>query len=84
MLFESVAKVVGKPATGVLLTGMGADGAQGMRWLKRAGAYTIAQDESTSVVWGMPREAIELGAADQVAPLGEIATHLIQRVAAQG
>ncbi len=68
VLFESVAEVAGARAVGALLTGMGADGAQGLLKMKRAGALTIAQDEAGSVVFGMPREAIELGAADRVLP----------------
>jgi two-component system chemotaxis response regulator CheB len=64
----------------VLLTGMGSDGAQGMLRLKRAGARTIAQDEATCVVYGMPREAIRLGAADCVLPLGQIAPAILAAV----
>jgi len=73
VLFESVAQSCGNAAVGVLLTGMGADGARGLRALRDVGAATIAQDEATSVVFGMPRSAIELDAAGQVLPLGEIA-----------
>jgi len=69
VLFGSVAEVAGGDAVGVLLTGMGADGAQGLLRMKQAGAWTIAQDEATCVVFGMPREAIRLGAAARVAPL---------------
>jgi two-component system chemotaxis response regulator CheB len=72
VLFRSVADAVGPRALGVILTGMGADGADGLLTMKRAGAVTIAQDESTSVVFGMPKEAIARKAADQVAPLGRI------------
>jgi two-component system chemotaxis response regulator CheB len=72
VLFLSVAEAVGREAVGVLLTGMGADGSQGLLALCRAGARTIAQDEATSVVFGMPREAIALGAAEQVLPLATI------------
>jgi len=68
-LFMSVAKFVGADATGVLMTGMGRDGAQGMLEMKKKGAYNIAQDEATSVIFGMPREAIELDATHEVAPL---------------
>jgi two-component system chemotaxis response regulator CheB len=69
VLFLSVAEAAGRHATGVLLTGMGADGAQGLLKMRQAGARTIAQNEATCVVFGMPREAIELGAAEQVLPL---------------
>ncbi|MGH9583110.1 MAG: protein-glutamate methylesterase/protein-glutamine glutaminase [Bryobacteraceae bacterium] len=78
VLFESVAATAGASAAGILLTGMGADGAQGMLKMKRAGAYTIAQDEATSVVFGMPREAIELGAVEAVLPLGAIADRALE------
>ncbi len=73
VLFESVARNVGADAIGVLLTGMGSDGADGLLEMRRAGAFTVAQDESTSVVFGMPREAIARGAADCILPLQEIA-----------
>ena len=72
-LFDSVNLVAGKLAMGVMLTGMGADGAQAMLRLKQAGAYTLAQDESTSVVWGMPGAAFKLGATDKLLPLDKIA-----------
>jgi two-component system chemotaxis response regulator CheB len=71
VLFESVAREIGPAAIGCLLTGMGRDGAEGLLAMKRAGATTFAQDEASSVVFGMPREAIRLGAADRVLPLGE-------------
>ena len=64
-----------------MLTGMGADGARGMLEMKQAEAFNIAQDEFTSVVFGMPREAIALGAVDQVLPLGQIPGSLLQRLA---
>jgi two-component system, chemotaxis family, protein-glutamate methylesterase/glutaminase len=80
VLFSSCARQLGKNAIGVLLTGMGADGAKGMLEMKVAEAYTIAQDEATCVVFGMPREAIQLGAVDQVLPLGRIPTALLQRL----
>jgi two-component system chemotaxis response regulator CheB len=69
VLFSSVAETAGNRAVGVLLTGMGADGSQGLLKMRQAGARTIAQDEATSVVFGMPREAIALGAAEQILPL---------------
>jgi two-component system chemotaxis response regulator CheB len=72
-LFESVAEFAGANAVGVLLTGMGADGAEGLLRMRNAGARTIAQDQATSVVWGMPGEAVKRGAAEFVLPLCSIA-----------
>jgi two-component system chemotaxis response regulator CheB len=72
VLFESVALISGKRALGVLLTGMGRDGAQGMLAMRQAGARCIAQDEASSVVWGMPGEAVRLGAAEFEFPLSQI------------
>ncbi|HXF76175.1 MAG TPA: CheB methylesterase domain-containing protein, partial [Methylomirabilota bacterium] len=72
VLFRSVAQSAGPNAIGVLLTGMGSDGAQGLLEMKQAGALTIAQDESSCVVFGMPKEAIERGAVDRVAALSRI------------
>lgn len=80
VLFNSVAEHAGANAIGVLLTGMGADGAKGLLEMKNAGAFTIAQDEETSVVFGMPKEAIKLGAAEKVVPLHEIPTTIIKRL----
>lgn len=79
-LFDSVAEHAGCNCTGILLTGMGRDGAQGLLKIHEAGGYTIAQDEASSVVWGMPKEAIDLGAADTILPLGDIVTHLRRRL----
>ena len=76
VLFESIAAELGGAAAGCLLTGMGRDGAAGLLALRRAGALTIAQDEASSVVYGMPREAALLGAAERVLPLGQIARAL--------
>ncbi|MDX2191703.1 MAG: CheB methylesterase domain-containing protein, partial [Gemmatimonadales bacterium] len=73
VLFASVARIAREHAIGVVLTGMGADGADGLLAMRRAGARTIAQDEATSVVWGMPGSAVRAGAAEQVLPLGRIA-----------
>jgi two-component system, chemotaxis family, protein-glutamate methylesterase/glutaminase len=81
VLFSSCASSMGKNAVGVLLTGMGADGARGVWEMNQAGAFNIAQDESTSVVFGMPREAILLSAVDKVLPLGEIPDALVERLA---
>ncbi|MBP8697027.1 MAG: chemotaxis response regulator protein-glutamate methylesterase, partial [Syntrophobacterales bacterium] len=78
VLFKSVAQVAGANAVGVILTGMGADGAAGMLEMKKAGARTIAQDESSCVVFGMPKEAIKLGGADKVLPLDQIAGELVR------
>ncbi|HBY63352.1 MAG TPA: chemotaxis response regulator protein-glutamate methylesterase [Solibacterales bacterium] len=78
VLFQSVARELGRDAAGVLLTGMGSDGAQGMLAMHKAGAFTIAQDEASCVVFGMPKEAIRLGAADSVLALDRIASHLVQ------
>lgn len=77
VMFSSVAEAAGSRSIGVLLTGMGSDGAQGLLRMKRAGAPTIAQDEATSVVFGMPREAIRLGAVDRVLPLPAIASAIV-------
>jgi two-component system chemotaxis response regulator CheB len=81
VLFSSCARSLGRNVVGVILTGMGADGARGMLEMKQADAFNIAQDESTSVVFGMPREAIQLNAVDQVLPLGQIPGALLQRLA---
>jgi two-component system, chemotaxis family, protein-glutamate methylesterase/glutaminase len=77
VLFESVAASAGRDAVGALMTGMGADGAEGLLKMKRAGAKTIAQDEASCVVFGMPREAIRLGAVDHVVPLKRIASEIL-------
>jgi two-component system chemotaxis response regulator CheB len=79
VMFSSVAEAAGAKAVGVLLTGMGSDGAQGLLRMKRAGARTIAQDEASCIVFGMPREAIRLGAADRVVPLASVASTIIQQ-----
>lgn len=76
VLFSSVAEHAGKNAMGIILTGMGEDGARGLLEMKTAGAFTIAQDEASSVVFGMPKKAIELGAADRIASLDVIAAIL--------
>ncbi|MEJ5975097.1 chemotaxis response regulator protein-glutamate methylesterase [Novosphingobium sp. PS1R-30] len=81
MLFGSVAQTVGPRAVGALLTGMGSDGARGLLAMSQAGAATIAQDEATCTVFGMPRAAISLGAAGVIAPIGEIATYALGKAA---
>ena len=80
VLFESAARVVGPNALGIMLTGMGADGAAAMKLMRDAGSYNYCQDEATCVVFGMPREAINHGAANEVLPLGQIAQHLMDRL----
>ena len=84
VLFESLAREYGAGVMGVLLTGMGRDGGAGLLEIRRAGGPTIAQDEATSVVYGMPREAVLLGAAERVLPLGEIAGAVTGLVPAAG
>lgn len=81
VLFRSAARVAGRNAFGVMLTGMGADGAVAMREMKDAGSYNFVQDEASCIVFGMPREAILQGAADEVLPLGAIAPALLARLA---
>jgi two-component system chemotaxis response regulator CheB len=81
VLFKTVAMHAGANALGILLTGMGADGAQGMLAMRQAGAYTIAQDEESCVVFGMPKEAIRLQAVDTVLPLNKIAQAAMSRIA---
>jgi two-component system chemotaxis response regulator CheB len=80
VLFDSVAQYAGANAVGVILTGMGGDGAKGMLAMKQAGAYTIAQDEASCVVFGMPKEAIKLGGVDKILPLGDIAGAVLTHV----
>jgi two-component system, chemotaxis family, protein-glutamate methylesterase/glutaminase len=80
VLFESAARAVGPNALGVMLTGMGADGALAMRAMREAGSYNLCQDEASCVVFGMPREAIARGAAHEVLPLSQIASALIARL----
>jgi two-component system chemotaxis response regulator CheB len=80
VLFKSAARVVGPNALGIMLTGMGADGAKAMREMRDAGSYNLVQDEASCVVFGMPREAIAAGAADEVLPLAQIGPRLIERL----
>ncbi len=80
VLFESVAAVAGKNALGVILTGMGADGAKGITKMRQAGSYTIGQDQSTCVVYGMPMEAFKLGGISRQLPLDQIQDAILQRI----
>ena len=84
VLFNSAARVVGPNALGVMLTGMGADGAKAMRVMRDAGSFNIAQDEASCVVFGMPKEAIAHGAAHEVLSLNRIAPRLIERLRSAG
>ena len=84
VLFRSVAQIAGSNALGVMLTGMGRDGAQAMREMRDAGSYNIAQDEASCVVFGMPREAIAAGAVDEVLPVTAIAGRLREKLAQVG
>ena len=77
ILFNSAAEIAGKNAIGVILTGMGKDGAQGMLAMKKAGAMTFAQDEASCVVFGMPREALAIGAAEHAVPLSEMSERIL-------
>ncbi|MEA3085986.1 MAG: two-component system, chemotaxis family, protein-glutamate methylesterase/glutaminase [Paraburkholderia sp.] len=84
VLFRSAAQHAGKNAVGVILTGMGRDGAAGLLDMKKAGAYTLAQDEASCIVFGMPREAIALGAADEIASLQEMSRRVMARLSSMG
>jgi two-component system chemotaxis response regulator CheB len=84
VLFQSLARSLGSAALGVLLTGMGEDGAEGLRALREAGGYTIAEDASTTVVYGMPAAAVRLGAVCESLPLPQIAPRLIELVEQAG
>jgi two-component system, chemotaxis family, protein-glutamate methylesterase/glutaminase len=84
VLFDSVAASAAEAATAVILTGMGGDGAAGMRKIKTAGGHTLAQDEASCVVFGMPKTAIEAGGVDRVVPLSAIAERIMQRVREPG
>jgi len=84
VLFRSVAQAAGANAVGIILTGMGRDGAQAMLEMKRAGAFNLAQDEASCVVYGMPREAVAAGAVDEVLPLPAIAPRLLELLCSAG
>jgi two-component system chemotaxis response regulator CheB len=81
VLFRSAANAAGSNAVGVIMTGMGDDGARGLAEMKQAGAFTIAQDEATSIVFGMPKEAIARGCVDRVVPLQNIAAEMLRAAA---
>ena len=81
VLFHSVASYAGSNAAGVILTGMGADGADGLLKMRDAGARTVAQDEKSCIVFGMPKEAIKLGAAEKVVPLNNIGNTVLNMIA---
>jgi two-component system chemotaxis response regulator CheB len=80
-LFLSVAQYVGADAIGVIMTGMGRDGAQGMLKMKQAGSWNIAQDEASSVIFGMPKEAIDIGAVHDVAHLDRLRDRVLAQAA---
>lgn len=80
-LFESVAKYAGANAIGIMLTGMGKDGAEGLLKMRQAGAFTIAQDEKSCVVYGMPKEAVQIGAVKKIIALDNIAECLMKQIA---
>ncbi|MBL0125804.1 MAG: chemotaxis response regulator protein-glutamate methylesterase [Betaproteobacteria bacterium] len=84
VLFNSAAEFAGPDAVGAILTGMGKDGAVGLLAMKKKGAFTIAQDEASSIVFGMPKEAIEIGAVDAIAPLNQIARRIMSQLAGVG
>jgi two-component system chemotaxis response regulator CheB len=84
VLFRSAAEHAGRNVVGVILTGMGKDGALGMLAMKQAGAYNFAQDEASCVVFGMPKEAIAAGGTDEVLPLGEIARGVVRQLMTMG
>lgn len=79
-LFMSVAEHVGKDSVGVVLTGMGSDGAAGLRSIMEAGGTTIVQDEDSSVVWGMPGAAVRMGVASRVVPIDDVASEIRRAV----
>ena len=84
VMFQSVAEAVGANALAVILTGMGKDGALGIRSIAEQGGYTIAQDEETSLIFGMPQEAIKTGAVKKVLPLDKVSQHLIETLNLMG
>jgi len=81
VLFHSLAENAGKNTIGIILTGMGKDGAEGLLNMKKQGAYTLAQDENSSIVWGMPRAAIEIGAVSEIISLDKIPERIVELAA---
>jgi len=84
VLFRSAANCAGKNAIGVIMTGMGKDGATGMLEMHQAGAYNFAQDEASCVVYGMPKEAVAVGAVDEIVPLRDMARRVLAKVTSMG
>jgi two-component system chemotaxis response regulator CheB len=84
VLFRSVARLAGRTTIGVILTGMGKDGAQGMLELRRAGGFTLGQDESSSLIYGMPRAAFECGAVIRQYPLAKLGDAIIEACSGEG
>jgi len=84
VLFTSVSEQVGHSATGVILTGMGSDGAEGLLKMRNTGAYTIGQDEASSVIYGMPKVAYEKGAVLEQLPLKEIPGRIVKSISRDG
>ena len=82
VMFQSMARSLGDRGLGVLLTGMGDDGADGLLELRRAGGHTIAEHESTAVVYGMPKAAVDRGAACECLPLGQIGSRILELISA--
>jgi two-component system chemotaxis response regulator CheB len=80
VLFRSVAKAAGQNATGFIMTGMGDDGARGLKEMRETGAITYAQDEASCVVFGMPKEAIKRGGVERVVPLGAIGREILAQL----
>jgi two-component system chemotaxis response regulator CheB len=79
VLFRSAAKCAGSNVLGIIMTGMGDDGARGLKEMRDAGAKTVAQDEATCVVYGMPKEAVKLDAVDRIMPLGDIRHAIMEK-----
>lgn len=84
VLFRSVARFAGRNAVGIIMTGMGDDGARGLKEMHDAGAWTVAQDEASCVVYGMPKEAVKLGAVDRILPLRDIPSAILGRISRKG